>query len=135
MATEFELSVRGTRKVLANSAAVSEKQAVKPSTVATARVDDKYAVEFRTGKGGECRGSVMEFDIAPNAVNKPGEWAEPTRCLVDAGAEIGPSYLLSQIGDRPSFVFAASDRGKGEMIATQTKGCGVDSTSVLASGG
>ncbi|MEK6987573.1 MAG: hypothetical protein AABX97_05685, partial [Candidatus Thermoplasmatota archaeon] len=67
MATEFELSVRGTRKVLANSAAVSEEQAVKPSTVATARVDDKYAVEFRTGKGGECRGSVMEFDIAPNA--------------------------------------------------------------------
>ncbi len=68
MAAESELSVRGTSKVLVNSVAVSEEQAVKLSTVASARVADKYAVGFRTGKGESAVG-VSWNSISPSTLS------------------------------------------------------------------
>jgi hypothetical protein len=134
MATEFELTVPGSTKDLVNSVAVLAEHNVNLSTVATARVGDKYVVKFLTGNEDETRTSFMKSDIAfkerkvlvLNVHNRPGEWVKAARYLANAGVEIETSYLLSRNGDKLCFVFAVGDYEKAKKIASQITECSVD---------
>lgn len=134
MATEFELSVSGSTKDLIGAVAVLAEHNVNLSTVATAKVGDKFVVKFLTNNEEECRRSFMKADIdfkekkvlVFNVVNRPGEWVKAARCLVNAGVEIDTSYLLSRNGDKLSFVFSVSDYDKAKRVVSQLTECGVN---------
>ena len=134
MATEFELSVPGTSTDLINSVSVLADYDVNLSTVATARVGDRFVIKFLTGNEDECRRSFMKADIAfkerkvlvLNVANRPGEWVKAARCLANGGVEIETSYLLSRNGDKLSFVFAVSDYDKAKKIVSQITECSFD---------
>jgi hypothetical protein len=134
MATEFELTVPGSTKDLVNAVAVLAEHNVNLTTVASARVEDKFVVKFLTGNEEECRNSFMKADIdfkerkvlVLNVANRPGEWVKAARCLANADVEITTSYLLSRNGDKLSFVFAVSDYEKAKEIVGQLTECSVD---------
>jgi len=134
MATEFELAVPGNTRDLIGAVAVLAEHNVNLSTVATAKVGDKYVVKFLTTNEDECRRSFMKADIdfkerrvlVFNVVNRPGEWVKAARCLMNAGVEIETSYLLSRNGDKLSFVFSVSDYEKAKKIVSQLTECTVD---------
>jgi hypothetical protein len=134
MAVEFELTVPGSTKDLVNSVAVLAEHNVNLSTVATAKVDDKFVIKFLTGSDDETRVSFLKSDIAfkerkvlvLNVHNRPGEWVKAARCLANAGIEIDTSYLLSRNGDKLSFVFAVTDYEKAKKIVSQITECSLD---------
>ncbi|OGS41474.1 MAG: hypothetical protein A3K67_04040 [Euryarchaeota archaeon RBG_16_62_10] len=134
MATEFELSVAGNTKNLLDSIAVLADQKINLTTVATARVDDRYVVKFITGDDEEVRRTFMKADISfkerpvlvVNVHNRPGEWVKVARCLVNGGVEINASYLLSQNGATMRFVFVVDNHVKAKDIAKQIAECSVD---------
>jgi len=58
--------------------------------------------------------------------NKPGQWLKVADALVGAGVEIEASYMLSQRGDKQSFVFAVSDYEKARGICGKLGECSID---------
>jgi len=134
MATEFELTVPGSTKDLVNAVAVLAEYNVNLSTVASARVGDRFVVKFLTNNEEECRNGFMKADIdfkerkvlVLNVANRPGEWVKAARCLANADVEITTSYLLSRNGDKLSFVFAVSDYEKAKKIVGQLTECSLD---------
>lgn len=134
MATEFELTLPGNTRDLIGAISVLAEHNVNLSTVATAKVGDKYIVKFLTNNEEECRRGFMKADIefkekrvlVFNVVNRPGEWVKAARCLMNAGVEIETSYLLSRNGDKLSFVFSVNDYDKAKKIVSQLTECGVD---------
>jgi len=134
MATEFELSVSGTTKNLLDSIAVLADQKINLSTVATARVGERFVVKFITGDDEEVRRTFMKADIPfkerPVLVvtvhNRPGEWLKVARCLVSSGVEINASYLLSQNGPTMKFVYVVDSYEKAKNVAKQIAECSID---------
>ncbi len=134
MATEFELSVTGNTKTLLDSIAVLADHKINLSTVATARVDDRYVVKFITSDDEEVRNTFMKADIpfkerrvlVVNVHDRPGEWVKVARCLVSGGIEINASYMLSKNGTTMRFVFVVDNHDKAKGIAKQITECSVD---------
>jgi len=126
--------VSGTSKDLIDTVSVLADHDVNLSTVATARIDDRYVIKFLTSNEDECRTSFMKADIAfkerkvlvLSVANRPGEWVKAARYLANGGVEIDTSYLLSRNGDKLCFVFAVSDYDKAKKIVSQITECSFD---------
>jgi len=133
MATEFELTMTGTTKNLLDSIAVLADHKVNLSTVATAKVGDRYVIKFLTGDEDEVRRTFMKADLpfkerkvlVVNLHNRPGEWFKVAKQFAIAGIEIEASYMLSQIGDQMRFIFLVNDFEKAKKICSQIAECSV----------
>ena len=134
MATEFELSYSGSSKSLLDAIAILADHNINLSTVATARVGDRYVIKFLTGSEEEVRRMLMKADlqfeerpvIIVRMFNKPGQWLKVARSLVDAGIEIHTSYLLSEKEDTQSFVFAVDNIEGARKVCTRIAECSMD---------
>ena len=134
MATEFELSFKGSSRNMLDAISVLAEHNVNLETVATAKVEDTWVIKFVTGSEEEVRRSFMKADLHFNEKpvmvvemhNKPGQWLKVARALNEAGIEINASYLLSQHGDTQRFVFGVSDREKASKVCRVLSECSVD---------
>lgn len=134
MATEFEMSFKGSTKELLDAISILAEHNVNLNTVATAKVDDRYVVKFHTGNEEEVRRMLMKADLqfrdrqvlVVNVFNKPGQWLRVAKALVDNGVDINASYLLGQKGDSMSFVFVVSDYEVARKICTRIAECSID---------
>ena len=130
MTTEFELSITGSSKNLMDAISLLGEHSINLNTIATARVGDRWVIKFLTGSEEECRRTFMKADLhfkdrkvlVVEMNNRPGEWVRTTRKLVDAGVELDASYLLSQKGDKQTFVFGVSDYEKAKKAAKKIEG-------------
>ena len=134
MPTEFELTFTGSTKNLLAALAVLAEHEVNLNTIDTRKVGDNFIVKFITGSEEEVRHSFMKADLrfkdrrvlVVEMHNKPGQWLKVADGLVGAGVEIEASYMLSQKGDKQSFVFAVSDYQKARAICGKLGECSID---------
>jgi len=134
MATEFEMSFKGSGKNMLDAISVLADHNVNLETIATAKVDDRWVIKFVTGSEEEVRRSFIKADLhfkeKPVLVvemrNRPGQWLKVARALSDAGIEITASYLLNQKGDTQSFVFGASDHERARKVCRVLSECSID---------
>lgn len=134
MATEFEMSFTGSSRNMLDAIGVLAEHHVNLETIATAKVDGRWVIKFLTGSEEEVRRSFMKADLQfrekPVMVvemqNRPGQWLKVARALTDAGIDITASYLLSQKGDKQSFVFGVSDREKARAVCKVLSECSMD---------
>lgn len=134
MPTEFELTFTGSTKNLLAALAVLAEHEVNLNTIDTRKVGDNFIVKFITGSEEEVRRSFMKADLrfkdrrvlVVEMQNKPGQWLKVADGLVGAGVEIEASYMLSQKGDKQSFVFAVSDYQKARAICGKLGECSID---------
>ena len=134
MATESEMSFKGSCRSMLDAISVLAEHNVNLETIATAKVDERWVIKFVTGSEEEVRRSFMKADLhfkeKPVMVvemhNRPGQWLKVAKSLTDAGIEINASYLLSQKGDTQSFVFGVSDHDKARAVCRVLSECAVD---------
>lgn len=134
MATEFEMSFKGSTKELLDAISILAEHNINLNTVATAKVDGRYVVKFHAGNEEEVRRMLMKADLqfkdqrvlVVSVFNRPGQWLRVARTLVENGVDINASYLLGQRGDTMSIVFVVSDYDKARNICSRLGECSID---------
>ena len=134
MATEFEMSFTGSSRSLLEAIAVLGDHEINLSTIATARVGDRYVIKFLTGSEEAVRRMLMKADmhfserpvLVVRMFNKPGQWLKVARALVNAGIEIKASYLMAQKEDTQSFVYAVDNLEAAKKVCVRIAECSID---------
>jgi len=124
MPTEFKIIVGSYARNILHIAELLAECGVNLTTVSTERLGDDVCVRLLTSDNEACTHCLMKADLEYDArqviivemEDRPGQWTEIAKRLVDAGLEIEASYLLSRDGKRMRFVFAVDDPKKGEQV-------------------